>query len=78
MSYREQIVSYIRTYVDPEFDADSDVLTQVLDSVSLLQLVVFIDQELGISLELSNLTLDTFSSVDSVVEVLSAYEQVGA
>jgi acyl carrier protein len=75
MSYREQIVSYIRTYVDPEFDADSDVLTQVLDSVSLLQLVVFIDQELGIPLELSNLTLDTFASVDSVVEVLSAYEQ---
>jgi len=75
MSYREQIVSYIRTYVDPEFDADSDVLTQVLDSVSLLQLVVFIDQELGIALELSNLTLDTFASVDSVVEVLSAYEQ---
>lgn len=77
MSYREQIVSYIQTYVDPDFDADSDVLTQVLDSVSLLQLVVFIDQELGIPLELSNLTLDSFSSVDSVVEVISAH-QVGA
>lgn len=75
--HREKIVSYIRTYIDPEFDADHDVLTQVLDSVSLLQLVVFIDQELGIPLELSNLTLDAFASVDSVVAVLDAYDEVG-
>lgn len=74
MSYRQRIVSYIQTAIDPEFDPDSDVLTQVLDSVSLLQLVVFIDQELGIPLDLGNLTLDAFASVDSVVATIDQQE----
>lgn len=71
MGLRERIVKYIQTQIDPDFDADADVLTQVLDSVSLLQLVLFIDQDLGIPLDLSNLTLDAFASVDTVVETLT-------
>jgi acyl carrier protein len=71
MDLRERIVDYIQTQIDPEFDADADVLTQVLDSVSLLQLVVFIDQDLGIPLDLSNLTLDAFVSVDTVMKTIS-------
>lgn len=73
MSRREKIVQYIRSAVDPEFDAEADVLTQVLDSVSLLQLIVYIDQELGVSLELSDLTLDAFASVDAVLDTLNAH-----
>lgn len=71
MGLRDRIVKYIQTQIDPDFDADADVLTQVLDSVSLLQLVLFIDQDLGIPLDLSNLTLDAFASVDTVVETLT-------
>jgi acyl carrier protein len=71
MDLRERIVDYIQTQIDPEFDADADVLTQVLDSVSLLQLVLFIDQDLGIPLDLSNLTLDAFVSVDTVMKTIS-------
>jgi acyl carrier protein len=74
MGLREKIVDYIQSQIDPEFDADADVLTQVLDSVSLLQLVMFIDQDLGIPLDLSNLTLDAFVSVDAVVETLSSVQ----
>jgi acyl carrier protein len=74
MGLRERIVDYIKTQIDPDFDADADVLTQVLDSVSLLQLVLFIDQDLGIPLDLSNLTLDAFASVDTVVETLTGVQ----
>lgn len=68
MSHREKIVSYVRTNIDPEFDADSDQLIQVLDSVSLLQLVAYMDQELGMELDLSVLTLDALATVDSILE----------
>ena len=74
MSHRQQIVDFVRNNVDAEFDPERDVLTQVLDSVSLLQLVVFLDQELGIALDLSSLTLDVFASVDSLVRTLQEHE----
>lgn len=77
MNYKELIVDFVRSNVDADFDAASDVLTQVLDSVSLLQLVVFIDQELGIQLDLANLSLDAFASVDSLVETMTQYADVG-
>ena len=46
-------MAYVRETVDQEFDPDGQQLTQILDSVSLLQLIMFIDQELGITLDLS-------------------------
>jgi acyl carrier protein len=73
MSYREKLIEYIQTNVDPEFDADEQALTQVLDSVSLLQLITYIDQELGIPVDMSSLTLDMFASVDTLLEALQAY-----
>ena len=57
MSRYERIVGYIRENMEPEFDPGEDALSQVLDSVSLLQLISFIDQDLGIPLDLEGLTL---------------------
>lgn len=73
MSRYERIVGYIRENMEPEFDPGEDALSQVLDSVSLLQLITFIDQDLGIPLDLEGLTLDRFASVETVVQMLSEY-----
>lgn len=73
MSRYERIVGYIRENMEPEFDPGEDALSQVLDSVSLLQLISFIDQDLGIPLDLEGLTLDRFASVETVVQMLSEY-----
>ncbi len=73
MSRYERIVGYIRENMEPDFDPGEDALSQVLDSVSLLQLIGFIDQDLGIPLDLEGLTLDRFASVETVVELLSEY-----
>ena len=73
MSRYERIVGYIRETMEPEFDPGEDALSQVLDSVSLLQLISFIDQDLGIPLDLEGLTLDRFASVETVVQMLSEY-----
>jgi acyl carrier protein len=73
MSRFERIVGYIREHMEPDFDPNEDALSQVLDSVSLLQLITFIDQDLGIPLDLEGLTLDRFASVETVVQMLSEY-----
>ncbi len=73
MSRYERIVSYIRDNMEPEFDPREDALSQVLDSVSLLQLISFIDQDLGIPLDLEGLSMESFASVESVVRLLGEY-----
>ena len=70
MTRRERLVAYVREAVDPEFDPDQQQLTEVMDSVSLLQLIMFIDQELGVPLDLSGLGIEMFATVDTVVRGL--------
>jgi acyl carrier protein len=76
MTERERLVEYIHS-IAPDFDPGADQLTDVLDSVSLLQLVVYIEFEFDVSLDLSNLTLDDFRSLDSVLKVIEAHRQAG-
>jgi acyl carrier protein len=70
MTRREKLVAYVRESVDPEFDPDQQQLTEVMDSVSLLQLIMFIDQELGVPLDLSGLGIEMFATVDTLVQRL--------
>ena len=70
MTRRERLVAYVRETVDPEFDPDQQQLTEILDSVSLLQFIMFIDQDLGVPLDLSGLGIEMFTSIDTVVRRL--------
>lgn len=74
MNRRDKIIGYVRTSVDPGFDADQHELAPILDSVSLLQLIAFIEQDLGVALDLPSLRLEMFASVDSVVRTLDECE----
>jgi acyl carrier protein len=70
MRRKERLVAYIQEAVDPEFNPDQQRLMEILDSVSLLQFIMFIDQELGITLDLSGLGIEMFTTVDTVVQAL--------
>jgi acyl carrier protein len=70
VSLRERIVAYVRSACDPEFDADRHELAPLLDSVALLQLIAFIDGELGVNLDLASLRIDMFATVESVVRTI--------
>jgi acyl carrier protein len=70
VSLRERIITYVRSACDPEFDAERHELAPLLDSVALLQLIAFIERELGVSLDLSSLRLEMFASVESVVRTI--------
>lgn len=72
MNQRSSIVSFVRDNFDEEFDPGQDGLLDIMDSVSFLQLVVFIEQEFGIRLDMSTMTLESFASVDALIDTLSA------
>jgi len=71
MNRRERLVQYVRENLDPEFDAAQQPLAQLLDSVSLMQLIMFIDTELRVPLDLSSLSLEWFATVDTLVAELN-------
>lgn len=73
MNRREQLITYLRSSIDPNFDADQHELGSLLDSVSLIQLITFIDEELGISLDLPSLRLEMFMTVESLLHMLAEY-----
>lgn len=77
MSRRERIIQYVKSTIDTDFDAERHELGPMLDSVSLLQFIAFIDEELGVPLDLPSLRIDMFADVESVVRTLEAYEPEG-
>lgn len=46
--------------------------TELLDSLSVMRLVAFIDKKLGIRVPPKDLTLKNFSTIDSIAEYLSS------
>ncbi|HEY8946552.1 MAG TPA: hypothetical protein VIM73_20010 [Polyangiaceae bacterium] len=70
MDRRDKLVRFIQKTVDAGFDAERHELGPLLDSVSLLQLIAFIDQELGVPLDLPSLRLEMFATVDSVLRLV--------
>lgn len=67
MSKREALIKYIREHVDDEFEPDQDLL-DIMDSVTLLQFMVHIEQSFGVTIDRSELMIENFESIDSVIE----------
>jgi acyl carrier protein len=74
VSARERITEYVRGAVDPAFDPDTQPLTGLLDSVSLLQLLLFIEQEFGVTPDMAGMEAADFATVDSLVAALRLEE----
>jgi acyl carrier protein len=67
MNSRERLVAYIQENVDDEYEENEELL-DYMDSVTLLQFIVFIEQTFGVTINQSDLTIDAFESIDSVIE----------
>ncbi len=75
---KDRLLAYLRERVNANF-GPQDRLLDFLDSVAILQLVLFIEQELGISLDMSQLDLEVFATLDSLADVvLSQASAAGA
>jgi len=74
MDRKPQLIAYIHANIDPHFNPDADQLIAILDSVSLMQLILFIEQDFGITLDLATLGIDMFATVDTVIATLNELE----
>ena len=54
-----------------ELDPDADLLeTKVLDSFSIVQLAVFVQEQFGVELEADDLTRANLASISSIVKLI--------
>ncbi|MEM6673332.1 MAG: acyl carrier protein [Planctomycetota bacterium] len=74
-------IDAIRTYIqveilgDPEFtiDADQDLLlSETLDSLSVVRLVAHLEQETGLEIPPEDVTLENFASLSRIDEYLGS------
>ena len=70
---KQRITDYIRASFDPAFNPESDELLELLDSIALVQLIAFISNEFDVSLDMSSLTMESFATVDTVMQVIEAH-----
>ena len=71
--FYEQLSAYVHETVSPEFDPSSDRLIDVLDSVGLLQLIVYIEQEFRIFLDPASLSIEVFMDLKTLSLALTEY-----
>ena len=78
MSYSERIREYLAEEMDPPRDpseiADDYRLIEMggLDSMAILQLVSFLEDEFELILDNDDLVLDNFETVGSIVQLVTA------
>lgn len=57
----------------PGFDADSDLYQHGLDSMAIMQLLVLLEEEYGVSIPESALTRKNFGSVRQLASLVGAH-----
>jgi acyl carrier protein len=67
---RETLVAFIRELLKEDYDPEAGDLLSHLDSVSLLQLVLFIEERFKIVLDMGEFDLENFRTVDTLLLAL--------
>lgn len=73
MGRREKLIDFMHENIDDEFDPDEDNLIDMMDSVSFMQLVVFIEQDLDVRLDMSMMGLESFANINALLETLNQH-----
>lgn len=71
----EQILSEIIHKINPfdDFDEDTDLLGEgILDSLSLMVFVEEIEQKMGISIPEEKINLESFYSINSIIQLMNS------
>ena len=80
MDRKAMLVNYIQTEIlhgrKVEVKEDEDLLSAgILDSLSILKLVVFIEESFGIQVPDEDLVYDNFKSINAMAEYLQQHDQ---
>ena len=73
MSKQQQIFEFITTTLNPDskvaFDAGQNLLEAgVLDSVAMMELIVWLEEQFKIAIEADDLTPDNFATLDAMAK----------
>ncbi len=68
-----KIISDITENDDIKNNSQIDLLDEVLDSLSFMELVANLEEEFNIEIELSQVKSDVWRNVDSIVQMVNNY-----
>jgi acyl carrier protein len=68
--YIERLTAYVRANHSESFDPETGQLFDYLDSVGFINLIMFVENELGIQLSPGDLSLESCATVNSMADLL--------
>lgn len=75
--YAERLTNYVRENHAASFDPQSEQLFDYLDSVGFVQLIMFVESDLGIQLNPATLSLDSCATVENFARLLQEHAAAG-
>jgi len=77
---QEQIIRLVADLAGPNLreplTAESEIMTsKLIDSFGLVQLVLEIEQQFGVSVRTEDMTLEHFSTIGGIVRLLGSYQE---
>ncbi len=83
MKLEQEILEFIVTELvqgdDVELKPDTDLLCEgVLDSTAMVELIVWLEESYGFSVDIDDLTPETFGSVGKIAEYVSKNSNIDA
>jgi acyl carrier protein len=73
MSVRDRIRHFIEEELDLQavgLEADTPLLNGILDSLGLMQLVAFIEEEFGLTLDFADVTIEHFRTLGDLEQLV--------
>ncbi|MEE9391672.1 MAG: acyl carrier protein [Planctomycetota bacterium] len=82
MDLRNKIRSFVASVSSSaatDIDNDDALLdTGVIDSVAMIELVVWVEEEFGFSIEIDELTQDNFGTIDRLAKFIESHDSESA
>jgi len=72
MNIEQQLVYYLQESTDVELTADTPLLESgVIDSMGVMALIAFIENEYGLVLDMDDLTIENFATVKDIKNLIN-------
>ncbi len=78
MNTYEKLINVMNSNLDLDFDASKferdDDLTEDIDSLTFIKLLVAVDEEFGISIEDDDFDLENFNTINAIINYIESHQ----
>jgi acyl carrier protein len=72
MVVEERLVNYFRELTDTELKVNTRLIDKgFVDSMGIMELVSFIEQEFGVELDMDDMTMDNFGTISAISNLIA-------